>query len=128
MRKYQYIPVEDILKNDSLRPVYNFVAEKHAGQLREGTEKIPHLNHLLRGGEISMNSLLKPYLYSKMSQWVIKIASVALLHDVIEDTQCNSKEKLARSISCFVGGSENATNILKTACAVETKHVFYGLS
>ena len=115
MRKYQYIPVEDILKNDSLRPVYNFVAEKHAGQLREGTEKIPHLNHLLRVFEISMNSLvdapLKPYLYSKMSQWVIKIASVALLHDVIEDTQCNSKEKLARSISCFVGGSENATSI-----------------
>ena len=118
MRKYRYIPVEDILKNDSLRPVYNFVAEKHAGQLREGTEKIPHLNHLLRVFEISMNSLvdapLKPYLYSKMSQWVIKIASVALLHDVIEDTQCNSKEKLARSISCFVGGSENAKNILKT--------------
>ena len=28
MRKYQYIPVEDILKNDSLRHVYNFVGAR----------------------------------------------------------------------------------------------------
>ncbi|MBP9999500.1 MAG: hypothetical protein KBT14_02255 [Proteobacteria bacterium] len=115
MKQYQQIPVNDILKNRDLKPVYYFVEEKHAGQLREGTERIPHLNHLLRVFEISMNALvdapLKQYLCSKMPQWIIKIASVALLHDVIEDTQCNTKEKLAHSISGFVGGTENTKNI-----------------
>ncbi len=115
MRKYQRIPVEEIVKNSELRPVYNFAAEKHAAQFREGTEKIPYINHLLRVFEISMNAMvdapIKLYMQTKMAPWILKTASAALLHDVIEDTQCNSKEKLAKSISGFTGGHENATDI-----------------
>ena len=69
MRKYQRIPVEEIVKNSELRPVYNFAAEKHATQFREGTERIPYINHLLRVFEISMNAMvdapIKLYMQSK---------------------------------------------------------------
>ena len=115
---YTQLTVNDIKENKVLSQIWNLVCKAHARQLRKGLDKKSehpeYVTHPFRAMEIVANALGEPKEVLKDEKYTPMLAA-ALAHDAIEDTELNTKEKLAEALIPLMG--EDAAK--KTAFLVQ---------
>ena len=103
---YTQLTVDDIKGNKVLSQVWDLVCEAHAGQKRKGLNKKAehpdYVTHPFRAMEIVANALGNPKDVLKDKKYT-PILAASLSHDAIEDTELNTKAKLAAALDPIMG-------------------------